>query len=113
MKHHWFKTLLPTHILKYCINLIINLINSNTFLAAIYEFWAFLSYLNGRKFYQTDQLEWKCDEYLELDLFYGRRECWQEQNKFMFLTSLSTKTQIGTFRGTFFSVFADKGKCLW
>ena len=26
-----------------------------------------------------------------------KRECWDEQNKFMFLTALSTKTQIGTF----------------
>ena len=44
------------------------------------------------------QVEWESDEYLELDLFFGKkRECWDEQNKFMFLTSLSTKTQIGTF----------------
>ena len=44
------------------------------------------------------EVEWESDEYLELDLFSGKkRGCWEEQNKFMFLTSLSTKTQIGTF----------------
>ena len=52
-----------------------------------------------RKLYQTDPT-WSWIEFwwiFGIGFILWERECWDEQNKFMFLTSLSTKTQIGTF----------------